>query len=90
MRMGASAAIADKLLRQAGSSLSQSTYCKEYASFPRDSTRLSRNASPRFRQVAPCSIGALARLLRNTLESMAMPYSVNTLGAFGDLSPPEF
>jgi hypothetical protein len=47
--MNTSAAIADTLLQQAVSSLSQSTYCREYVSFPRASKRLFRHAAWRFR-----------------------------------------
>jgi len=47
--MNASAAIADTLLRVAGSPLGQSTSCNEDASFPRGSTRPFRDASARFR-----------------------------------------
>ncbi len=35
--------------RRAGSPLSRSTYCREYASLPRGSTRPSRDATGRFR-----------------------------------------
>jgi hypothetical protein len=35
--------------RQAGSPLGRSTYCFKYASLPHDSARLSRMATPRFR-----------------------------------------
>jgi len=61
--MNGSAAIADSLLQLpcmpflrmqgAGSSFSRSTYCKEYASLPRDSARPFRNATARFRHELP-------------------------------------
>ena len=66
--MNASAANAETLLRQAGSPLgtgrarlgaggwggcNQSTYCREYAFFPKVSARPSRDASTRFRDDAP-------------------------------------
>jgi hypothetical protein len=78
MGTDASTAIADKLLRQAGSPFSQSTYCNEYASLPRGSTRLSRHASPQFRDETPCPFEALARLLRKTLDNIATPCSMKT------------
>jgi hypothetical protein len=49
----ASTAIADTLLRQAYSPLSQSTYCREYVFFPRGCACLSRYASARFRDEPP-------------------------------------
>ena len=47
--MSASTAIADTPLQQAVLPLSRSTCCFKYASLPRDSKRLFRLASARFR-----------------------------------------